>query len=51
MQKIFELAKKFEKVVGRKVKIYNYGSSEIKNSRVAVLGDGGCGTDILSELV
>ena len=50
-ENIFELAEKFEKTVGHKVKIYNYGNSEIKNKKVAVVGGGGCDADILSELV
>jgi putative NIF3 family GTP cyclohydrolase 1 type 2 len=46
-----DLEKKFAEVVGHKVKLYEYGDEEIKDSRVALVAGGGNGIDILSEVV
>jgi putative NIF3 family GTP cyclohydrolase 1 type 2 len=47
---ISELAEKFEKTVGHSVKIWNYGTEEIKDGNVAVVAGGGNDPGILSEV-
>lgn len=44
-----ELKKDFERAVGHKVKVYNYGDNEIRKS--GAVGGGGCSVDILEECV
>jgi putative NIF3 family GTP cyclohydrolase 1 type 2 len=48
--KISKLAEKFEKAVGHRVKIWNYGTEEIKNNQVAVVAGGGNDPEIISEI-
>jgi putative NIF3 family GTP cyclohydrolase 1 type 2 len=47
---IFEMAERFEKAVGHKIKIWNYGENEIKDGKVAVVAGGGNDPEILSEV-
>lgn len=47
---VSEMAEKFEKAVGHKVKIWNYGTDEIKDGKVAVVAGGGNDPEILSEV-
>lgn len=47
---ISEMAEKFKETVGHKVKIWNYGTDEIKNSKVAVVAGGGNDPEILTEI-
>jgi putative NIF3 family GTP cyclohydrolase 1 type 2 len=48
---ISEMAKRFEKAIGHDVKIWNYGASEIRDNRVAVVAGGGTDAGILDEIV
>jgi putative NIF3 family GTP cyclohydrolase 1 type 2 len=50
-KKISEMAEKFEKAVGHKVKVWNYGADEIRDGKVALVAGGGTDEEILSELV
>lgn len=50
-KKISEMAEKFEKAVGHKVKVWNYGTDEIESGKVALVAGGGTDEEILSELV
>jgi putative NIF3 family GTP cyclohydrolase 1 type 2 len=45
-----DLEKHFSKVVGHKVKLYEYGDVDIKDSRVALVAGGGNEIDILKEV-
>ncbi|OGI35593.1 MAG: hypothetical protein A2259_00510 [Candidatus Moranbacteria bacterium RIFOXYA2_FULL_43_15] len=47
---ISEMAEKFEKTIGHKVKIWNYGENEIKDGKVALVAGGGNDPEILSEV-
>jgi putative NIF3 family GTP cyclohydrolase 1 type 2 len=47
---VSEIAERFEKVVGHKVKIWNYGTDEIKDGKIAVVAGGGNDTGILSDV-
>ncbi len=47
---ISEMAENFEKAVGHKVKIWNYGTDEIKDNKVAVVAGGGNDPEILAEV-
>ena len=47
---ISEMAERFEKEVGHKVKIWNYGTDEIKDGKIAVVAGGGNDPEILSEV-
>lgn len=49
-KKISEMAEKFEKAVSHKVKIWNYGTDEIKDGKVALVAGGGNDPEILSEV-
>jgi putative NIF3 family GTP cyclohydrolase 1 type 2 len=48
---ISEIAEKFEKTIGHKVKIWKYGTDEIKDGKMAVVAGGGCDAEILSEIL
>jgi putative NIF3 family GTP cyclohydrolase 1 type 2 len=50
-ENITQLAKKFSQAVGHKVKIWKYGTEEIKNENVAVVAGGGTDAEILAEVV
>lgn len=41
----------FEKALGHKVSLYNYGNNKIVDGRVAIVAGGGNDTDILEEIV
>jgi len=45
-----DLRKRFEKVVGHKVSLYNYGDNHIKNKMVAIIAGGGNDVDMLEEI-
>lgn len=45
-----EMVKKFEKVVRHRVKIWNYGTNEVKDGKVAVVAGGGNDPEILIEV-
>lgn len=47
---ISEIAEKFKEAVGHKVKIWNYGTDEIMDNKVAVVAGGGNDPEILSEV-
>ena len=47
---ISEMAKRFEKAVGHKVKVWKYGTDEIRGGKIAVVAGGGCDAEILSEI-
>ncbi|HRZ95518.1 MAG TPA: Nif3-like dinuclear metal center hexameric protein [Candidatus Moranbacteria bacterium] len=47
---ISELVEVFKNAVGHEVKIWNYGESEIKDGKVAMVAGGGCDNEILSEI-
>jgi len=47
---IGQLNEKFEEVVGHRTKAYNYGSQEIKDQKVGVIGGGGLDVQALDEL-
>ena len=47
---ISEMAEKFERSVGHKVKVWNYGTAEIKDNKVAVVAGGGNDPEIISEV-
>lgn len=47
---ISEMAKKFKEAVGHDVKIWNYGTDEITDNKVVVVGGGGNDPEILSEV-
>jgi len=47
---ISEMAEKFEKAIGHKVKIWKYGKDEIKDNKVAVVAGGGNDPEILAEV-
>ena len=47
---IDEMAEKFEKTIGHKVKIWKYGAEEIKDGRVAMVAGGGNDPEILTEV-
>ena len=48
---IDELARKVEKTVGHQIKIFNYGTSEIKNQKVSLVAGGGNDPETIKELV
>lgn len=45
-----KLMKKFEEVVGHKVKLYNYGDKKINDNEIAVVAGGGNDRGILSDV-
>ncbi len=45
-----EFAERVRKAVGHEVKVWTYGSDVIKDSRVAVVGGGGCEPEIASDI-
>lgn len=47
---ISKIAEKFKEAVGHKVKIWNYGTDEIMDNKVAVVAGGGNDPEILSEV-
>ncbi len=47
---ISEMAEVFKKAVGHDVKIWNYGTDEIRDGKVAIVAGGGCDAEILSEI-
>ncbi|MEM4182084.1 MAG: Nif3-like dinuclear metal center hexameric protein [Candidatus Pacearchaeota archaeon] len=47
---VFELIKIFEKAVGHRVSLYNYGKKEISDGKVAVLAGGGNYLDYLKDV-
>lgn len=47
---ISEMSEEFERAVGHRVKIWNYGTDEIKNGKVAVVAGGGNDPEILAEV-
>ena len=46
-----DLAKHFEETVGHQIKIWEYGSSEIPDQRVALVAGGGNDPDVAKEIV
>jgi len=48
---IHELKERYSQVVGHEVKLYQYGSSEIANGRVAIIPGGGNDTDSVNEVI
>lgn len=48
---ISEIAEKLKEAVGHKVKIWNYGTDEIMDNKVAVVAGGGNDPEILSEVI
>lgn len=49
-QNIAKLKNQFEKIAGHQVSLYQYGSSEIKNNKIAVVAGGGNDIEILKEV-
>lgn len=47
---ISEMAERFEKAVGHKVEVWNYGENEIKDGKVAVVAGGGNDPEILAKV-
>jgi len=47
---ISEMAEVFKKEIGHNVKIWNYGTDEIRDGKVAIVAGGGCDAEILSEI-
>lgn len=47
---VSEMAEVFKKAVGHNVKIWNYGTDEIRDGKVAIVAGGGCDAEILSEI-
>jgi len=45
-----ELSKEFEKAVGHKISLYNYGSKKIKDQRVALIAGGGNDVEYLQQI-
>ena len=48
---IDELAGKVEEAVGHQIKIFNYGTSEIKNHKISLVAGGGNDPETIKELV
>ncbi len=48
--KVSELAQEFEKAVGHRVKVWNYGTEEIKDNQVVVVAGGGNDPETISEI-
>ena len=48
---IHELNKKYSKVIGHKIKLYQYGDNEIFNNRVGICAGGGNDVGVVSELI
>jgi putative NIF3 family GTP cyclohydrolase 1 type 2 len=46
-----ELAEKLSEIVGHRTKLWKYGSDNIKNQKVAVVGGGGNEMDLIKELI
>lgn len=51
LARIQDLRKKFQKAVGHKVSLYEYGGNEIKKGVVAVIAGGGNNVEMLEEIV
>jgi len=47
---ISEMAERFKKTVGHKVKIWNYGTDKIRDGKIAVVAGGGNDPEILAEV-
>jgi len=45
-----EMAKRFKEAVGHEVKVWNYGTDEIKDGKIAVVAGGGNDPEILAEV-
>ena len=45
-----DIKKRFDKILGHKTKLYNYGTDRLKEHKVAVVGGGGNSLDILKEI-
>jgi len=48
---IFEIKDKFEKILGHKAVLYNYGDKSIKNNKVAIIAGGGNDLEMLKEIM
>lgn len=51
LQTVQDLRKRFGKIVGHEISLYDYGCDEIKDKTIAIIAGGGNNVDMLEEIV